>query len=114
MNITMLYLLLCLLFIIGLWKVFVKAGQPGCGCLIPIFNIYCLVKIAGKSGWWLLLYFIPLLNIIMHILVLSGVSRNFGKGVGFTLGLIFLPFFFFLILGFGDATYAPGNPPVIA
>jgi hypothetical protein len=50
----------------------------------------------------------------MHILVLSGVSRNFGKGVGFTLGLIFLPFFFFLILGFGDATYAPGNPPVIA
>jgi len=106
------YLVLMLVAIIGMWKVFVKAGQPGWGCIIPIFNIYCLVKIAGKEWWWLLLYFIPLVNIVIAILVLSGISRNFGKGTGFTLGLIFLPFIFFPILGFGDATYGPAKPPV--
>jgi hypothetical protein len=101
-----------LVVIIGMWKTFEKAGQPGWGCIIPIFNVYCLVKIAGKEWWWLLLYFIPLVNIVIGILVLVGVARNFGKGVGFAVGLIFLPVIFFPILGFGDATYAPGTPPV--
>jgi hypothetical protein len=95
-----------------MWKVFVKAGQPGWGCIIPIFNLYCLVKIAGKEWWWLLLYCIPLVNVVIGIIVLLGISQNFGKGVGFALGLIFLPFIFFPILGFGDATYSPGNKPV--
>jgi hypothetical protein len=105
-------LALTVVVIIGMWKVFEKAGQPGWGCIIPIFNIYCLVKIAGKEWWWLLLYFIPLVNIIISIIVLLSVSQNFGKGVGFAVGLIFLPFIFFPILGFGDATYGPGKPPV--
>jgi hypothetical protein len=96
--------------LIGMWKVFVKAGQPGWGCIIPIYNIYCLVKIAGKERWWLLLYLIPLVNIIAAILVTLGVARNFGKGGGFAAGLIFLPFIFYLILGFGDATYRPAPP----
>ena len=38
-------------------------------------------------------------------LVYVGVAKNFGKGVGFALGLIFLGIIFFPILGFGDATY---------
>lgn len=107
-------LALTLVVIIGMWKVFEKAGQPGWGCIIPIFNLYCLVKIAGKEWWWLLLYFIPIVNIIIAILVLVGVSQNFGKGAVFAVGLIFLPFIFFPILGFGDATYTAGKPPVSA
>jgi hypothetical protein len=49
--------------------------------------------------------FIPFVNLIIWILVTAGIAKNFGKGVGFILGLLFLPFIFFLILGFGDATY---------
>ena len=105
-------LALTLVVIIGMWKVFEKAGQPGWGCIIPIFNLYCLIKIAGKEWWWLLLYLIPLVNIIIAVLVLVGVAQNFGKGVAFAIGLIFLPFIFFPILGFGDATYGPGKPPM--
>jgi hypothetical protein len=107
-------LALTLVVIIGMWKVFEKAGQPGWGCIIPIFNLYCLVKIAGKEWWWLLLYLIPLVNIIISILVLVGVAQNFGKGGGFAVGLIFLPFIFFPILGFGDATFGPGKAPLAA
>jgi hypothetical protein len=103
-----------LVVLIGLWKVFVKAGQPGWGCIIPIYNVYCLVKIAGKPWWWLLLYLIPLVDIVIAILVTLGVSRNFGKGGAFAVGLIFLPFIFYPILGFGDATYGPTPPPATA
>ena len=101
----LLWLALVIVFIAGMWKTYAKAGQPGWGVLIPIFNLYCLVKIAGKPWWWLLLLFIPLVNIIIGIIVMAGVAKNFGKGIGFTLGLIFLAPIFYLILGFGDAQY---------
>ena len=93
------------LIIAGLWKVFTKAGQPGWGCLIPIYNMYLMLKIAGKPGWWLILLFVPVVSIIITILMAAGIAKNFGKGVGFTLGLIFLGFIFYPILGFGDSQY---------
>ncbi len=99
------YVAVIVVVIAGMWKVFTKARQPGWACLIPIYNIYVILKIAGKPGWWLLLYFVPLVNIIIAIMVVHGVSTNFGRGVGTTLGLIFLPFIFYPILGFGDAQY---------
>ena len=47
------------LVVIGLWKVFTKAGYPGILAIIPIVNVVFLVKIAGMSGWLALLYLIP-------------------------------------------------------
>jgi ABC-type sulfate transport system permease subunit len=100
-----LYALVIILMIASLWKVFAKAGKPGWGSLIPIYNIYLMIKIAGKPGWWLILMFIPIINIVVEILVYIGISQNFGKGGGFVVGLIFLPFIFFPILAFGSARY---------
>jgi len=91
--------------IAGYWKMFVKAGQPGWGILIPIYNAYLMIKVAGRPGWWLILMFIPLVNIVVQIIVAIDTASNFGKGVGFALGMIFLPFIFYPILGFGDAQY---------
>lgn len=91
------------------WKLFVKAGQPGWASLIPIYNVYILLKIVGKPGWWLLLFFIPLVNFIIAIIVLHNLSLSFGKGVGTTLGLLFLGFIFMPWLALGSAKYtAPG------
>jgi len=101
------YLAIVVVVIAGLWKVFTKAGQPGWGCLIPIYNTYLMCKIAGRPGWWVLLFFIPLVNFIIAIIVMVDIAKNFGKGIGFALGLIFLGFIFFPILGFGDAQYMP-------
>lgn len=103
------WLAIIVLIIAAMWKVFTKAGQPGWGVLIPIYNVYLLCKVAGKPGWWLLLMFIPLVNIIIAIMVALGVAENFGKGGGFAVGLFLLPFVFYPILGFGDATY--GSKP---
>ncbi|HZE94451.1 MAG TPA: DUF5684 domain-containing protein [Gemmatimonadales bacterium] len=96
---------LIILEIAAMWKVFEKAGQPGWAAIIPIYNLIVLIQIAGKPIWWILLYFIPIVSLIVGIIVLHNISVNFGKGVGFTLGLIFLSPIFFPILAWGDAEY---------
>ena len=88
-----------------MWKVFTKAGQPGWACLIPIYNLYVLCKIAGRPGWWLLLMLIPFVNIIILIILCIDIAKSFGNGVGFGLGMAFLGFIFWPILGFGSAQY---------
>jgi len=91
--------------IAGMWKTFVKAGKPGWGAIIPIYNIILLLEIAGRPLWWIVLFLIPLVNFIAAIIVSMDVAKNFGKGAGFGLGLAFLGFIFYPILGFGDAKY---------
>ncbi len=91
--------------IASLWKVFTKAGQPGWACLIPIYNIFIMCKIAGKPGWWLLLMLIPLVNFIIAIILCIAIAERFGKGAGFGVGLALLGVVFFPILAFGDAKY---------
>ena len=91
--------------VVSMWKVFAKAGEPGWAVLIPIYNAYVYLKIAGKPWWWLLLFFIPLVNLIIMIIAAVAFAKAFGKGVGFAIGMIFLGFIFYPILAFGDATY---------
>lgn len=93
------------LMIAAMWKVFSKAGQPGWAALIPIFNVYIMCKVAGRPGWWLLLFLIPFVNLIIAIVVTVDISKRFGKGIGFAIGMIILPFIFWPILGFGSAQY---------
>ncbi|MBL7994739.1 signal peptidase I [bacterium] len=104
--IALIYLAIVVLMIASLWIIFTKAGKPGWACLIPIYNIIILLEIVGKPWWWLLLMLIPLVNIIVLIIVVHGLSVCFGKGAGFTVGLILLGFVFYPMLAFGDATYS--------
>ena len=92
--------------IIALWFLFEKAGEPGWAAIIPIYNYLIAIKIAGKPWWWILLMLIPVANLVFYILILNGLSKNFGKSSGFTVGLFFLRFIFLPILGFGKATYS--------
>ena len=101
------WLAIVLAVIAGCWKMLVKAGQPGWGILIPIFNAYLLIKVAGRPGWWLLLLLVPVVNLVVSIIIAIDIARNFGKDIGFALGLIFLGFIFYPILGFGEAQYRP-------
>jgi hypothetical protein len=98
-----------LFVIISMWKVFVKAGQPGWGVLIPIYNVYLMLQIAGRPGWWLILFLIPFVNFVVGIIVDIDIAKNFGKDAAFGLGLFFLGFIFYPILAFGSATYQKVN-----
>lgn len=103
--IGLLYLAFVVLILAGFWKVFTKAGQPGWASLIPIYNAYILLKIVGKPGWWLLLFLIPIVNIVIAIIVALDLAKAFGKSTAFGIGLVFFGFIFYPILGFGSATY---------
>jgi uncharacterized membrane protein YoaK (UPF0700 family) len=102
-------LLVAVLVIAGMWKVFTKAGKPGWAAIIPIYNIVVLLQIAGKPLWWIVLLFIPIVNIVVGVMVMIGIAKAFGKGTGFALGLLFLSPIFIPILGFSDAQYV-GSP----
>ena len=106
------WLAVVVFLIAAMWKVFEKAGQPGWAAIIPIYNTYIMTKIGGKPGWWVILCFVPIANIIVLIWLYNMISKSFGKDEGFTAGLIFLSFIFWPILGFGDAKYLGpyGNP----
>jgi hypothetical protein len=98
--------LVYLLVAIGMWPMLKKAGRPAWGGFIPIYNIYLQIKLAGRTGLLLILYIIPIVNIITAIVVALGVARAFGKGplYGFFLLFLFQPIGY-LVLGFGSAQY---------
>ncbi len=135
--------------IIGKWKCFEKAGEPGWKALIPFYNWVVYYKISGMSPYWLIVniayYLITICGSIIYLtsLLVNGVdgdlsvesfliatltyavivcaaaggylalnivssikfAKAFGKGGGYAVGLIFIPYVFLLILGFGNATY---------
>ena len=99
------YLAIIVGVIAGMWRVFTKAGKPGWAILVPIYNLIVLLEIAGRPVWWFLLMLVPLVNIVIAIIVGIDIAKAFGKGTGFGLGLTFLGFAFYPILGFGDANY---------
>jgi len=101
------YLVVILLIIISLWKIFVKAGKPGWASIVPIYNLIVLIEICCKPLWWFILLLIPFVNIIVLIILYIELAKRFGKGVGFAIGLLILPFIFFPVLAFSDAKYSP-------
>lgn len=104
------YFAFLILMVVSFWKIYAKAGKPGWAAIVPIYNIIVLLEIIGKPWWWLILMLIPLVNFIVLIIVIHGLSVSFGKGAGYTVGLIFLGIIFYPLLAFGDAQYVgPGG-----
>lgn len=115
--------------IVALWKVFTKAGEKGWKAIIPVLNGYTLYKISWKPlMYWVTLIcgiaasVVYLLNptsmvllvIAVALMIIAAVlsiiaevklSKAFGHGAGFALGLIFLSPIFMLILAFGSSKY---------
>ena len=103
--------------LIGMWKVFTKAGQPGWAVLIPIYNVIVLLRVAGLPWYWVFALFLQIIPIIgllafmvLAVMCVHRISTRFGQGVGFTIGLTLLGPIFWLILGFGDSKYLGEQP----
>ena len=101
-NIIMLALLV--VAVVGMWKVFTKAGIPGWHSLIPILSTYDMCKIALRDSVGL---FTVLSILIFPVFIYPCIklAKSFGKGTGFGILLFLFSFIAFPILGFGDAEY---------
>lgn len=120
--------------VIGMFKVFEKCGLEGWKAIIPFYSDYVFSEkvwvpkyvlyfwIAGIVDWVIVMpishsggfigILFSLVGFILSIffIVVRGrfcywIAKSFGYDVGFAIGLFFLSFVFFLILGFGDAQY---------
>lgn len=119
---SVLAILIWLLPVAGKWKVFGKLGMPGWYSIIPVYADYKLcerVHHGDDTRTFLMAYLIVLIcswafcwvdtvgvllaiaQLVMNIIVLSDMSRAFGKETGYTIGLIIFGFVFWTMLGFG-------------
>ena len=101
------------LILASMWKIYSKAGEAGWKSLVPIYGALVYLKITGRPWWWLLLFFIPFVNIIPAIVSCFDLARVFGRGAGFGFGILVLGPIFMVALAFGDARYVgPSRTPV--
>jgi hypothetical protein len=87
------------------WRLFEKADKAGWKVVIPIYNLVVACRIAGRPAWWVLLFLIPVVNLLPAVLIPIDIAKSFGKGTGFGIGLILLGFIFYPVLALGDAEY---------
>lgn len=102
--------IISLAYLAASWKIFIKAGRPGWAVLIPIYNLVVYLQIVGRPAWWLLLFFVPVVNFAISIMLSLDLAKVFNKTPVFgIIALWFLPVGYF-ILGFGSAKYTkPGS-----
>jgi hypothetical protein len=92
-------------YVIPMWILFAKADQPGWAAIIPLYNLVVWLEIVGRPIWWIILLFIPFVNIIVSLTLCVDLARSFGKGTGYGCGVFILPFIFLPLLAFTDADY---------
>ena len=99
-------------YLFCMWKLFTKAGEAGWKCLIPIYNYYIMLKIGGKPGWWILLMFIPFVNIVVAFMAIAAFLRAYGRfGAGPVLLFMFLGVFYLPYLAFSSSVQYIGAQP---
>jgi hypothetical protein len=100
-------LVVFVVLLVSAWRMYEKAGQSGWVSLIPILNILGLLKMAGRPFWWILLYLIPVVNLIVHVIVSVDVARSFGRSAlfGIAMAIPAVTPFCIAYLGLGDVRY---------
>lgn len=104
-------------YAISLSKIAEKAGHGDKKMFawIPVANNYLETQIAGKPAWWLLLYFIPFVNIYVYIVTwmeLAKITRHqswWGILVVVSPVSLIVPGY----LAFTEGKEAPYTPPVV-
>ena len=108
-SLTLLYggvgLIFLVVYVVSMWKIFTKMGQPGWAGVIPILNYVIVARLSGKAWWYGLLPIVPCIGWVFAIILIYNLAELFGHGVGFTIGLILLPIIFLPILAFGEYQY---------
>lgn len=85
-------------------------GSSFIWALIPIANLFLILKLAAKPMWWFILFLIPIANLVIAILAWMSICEQLGKPGwwGIMIGLVPVAnIIFFFMLVFGQTTYTP-------
>jgi signal peptidase I len=102
------FLVIQVLHFLGTWKLYVKAGRKAWEAAVPIYNGIVLMQIINRPKWWIVLLFIPVINLLMFPVIWIETIRTFGfyKKLDSLLVLLTLGFYIFYINYATDATYS--------
>ncbi len=102
-----LFIIVQVIHFLGTWKLYIKAGRKAWEALIPIYNAIVLMKIINRPMWWVILLFIPIINLLMFPVIWIETSRSFGfnKDKDTFLSVLTLGLYSFYISYATDAKY---------
>ena len=92
---------------IGTWKLYVKGGRKAWEAFIPVYNGIVLMQIINRPKWWILLLFIPVINLFLFPIIWIETLRTFGKKstVDMVLGVVTLGFYIAYVNYTQETTY---------
>lgn len=91
------FLIIQVIHFLGTWKLYVKAGRKSWEAIVPVYNAIVLMKIINRPTWWIILLFIPVINLIMFPVIWVETLRSFGKNstLDTILGIVTLGFYIY-------------------
>lgn len=106
-NLILFILAIQIIHFLGTWKLYQKAGRKAWEAAIPIYNAVVLTKIMNRPWWWVLLLFIPIINLMMFPAFWVETARSFGKEKTSELFIVVLTlgFYLYYLNYFEDVTY---------
>lgn len=101
------FLVIQLIHFAGTWKLYIKAGRKAWEAAVPVYNAIVLMKIINRPQWWVILLFIPIVNLIMFPVIWVETLRSFGKNkpADTILGVVTLGLYIYYINYTQDVTH---------
>ena len=77
---------------LGTFRLYSSAGFKSFAAFIPIYNALVLMRIINRPWWWVILLFIPIVNIMMFPVIWIETCKNFGKKSWTSIFLVLITF----------------------
>ncbi|MGB5361072.1 MAG: signal peptidase I [Eudoraea sp.] len=81
---------------LGTWKLYIKAGRKPWEAAIPVYNAIVLMQIIRRPKWWVILLFIPIINLLMFPVIWVETIRSFGRNSLLETWLVILTLGFYI------------------
>ncbi|WP_298248154.1 signal peptidase I [uncultured Christiangramia sp.] len=73
------FLIIQVVHFLGTWKLYQRAGRKAWEAAIPVYNAVVLMQIINRPKWWVILFFIPIVNLIIIPVTWVETIRSFGR-----------------------------------
>ncbi|MBQ4915708.1 signal peptidase I [Maribacter sp. MMG018] len=102
-------LIIQVIHFLGTWKLYVKAGRKAWEAAVPVYNAIVLMQIINRPKWWVVLLFIPIINLLMFPVIWVETIRSFGRNSALESWLVVLTLglYIFYVNYSLDVTYIP-------